>query len=1143
MSNINRELFYNFIHSLLINSNKDTIISKLDKEAIWIDDSLPYQPEISYNKPEEITKMLSTTSFPHLSQKDFGNIEYSCKYNDFNNEIECVCSNIPIDSNDEENSLKCSIKLKSKHLENSIFYVRTTYYAIDNSIKGGVLSFNYDKDFSLKYISDELASFLSFRNKAKLQFSCNSTLSCLITSDDKIKLSKAIKESLITREKFSVEFGIIDSLFNRKSIVLNAQTIEGNDNLFIIGAITKIENNHTTDLIMKKIIPQFLTMLQYFEQPVFWKDKYKKYQGFNSGFLEYCEDKRYTSIVGKNDLELFGKDKSTEFSSSDNDLLSGKIKFANDVGTISINNKTTIYRSYKIPLYINNKIEGTLGFIFNLTQEKNYKSQIKNTAHLYNYMFENSNIAYCIKDSEKTIVLTNKQFLQSFLNNKATNKNEHFSFLNHEQLKLLNECEGKVVKEKKQCQIDYVNIFNYQQNKNIFYKILITPILDDYNNIYRLIIKFDDLTKELEREKQIIKSYNKSLDLLSTSSNISYLRIDLETKEILFSRLQNSEINTNNIKYTKDLLFSRRNLFVYDFEFEDFYKKFSAESLDKSYDKNELLINQYSLRFDNKFYEFSIKTEYNLNPFTQHREAVLIIADVTDIIRANDIIVNFSEKEYDFIAILSMYADVVDVFYQNKKEIDFSSIKENPTINNFFETLFKIIKAKKTDIHYIHSIINNVLKTQKPDYLLIETDSGIFKNITITTLNNTKKLSVIVVCKDLTEINKKEMEIQRELKTLADNAIKTNKRNADFLSRISHDMRTPLNSILGLSNLGLEESKNKSCEDYYKKIASSSRYLSLLLNEIVELQKIEEGNFSLNLSHIYTLDLQEKILNIINPKLKEKNISIDIIQENKAPSYIFCDEKRIIDVISNLLINAINYSNSNSSIVWKYKYIKRPKLRIQHTISDNGVAMDNDFQKKMAKKLNKPNSTNNISENEKGLGLTVINSLLNAMGGTISYRSEYNGTTTFTVNIPFTISSSEQYEEQNSKKKYVNRSSLNDKKILLCEDNFTNTIIVKKLLSEYKIEVDVAKNGIEALKKVNSNNYDAILMDIMMPVMDGIETTAQIRKNNRDIPIIALSANANDVDYSKSIECGMNDHIIKPIDKDVLYDTLASYIK
>jgi signal transduction histidine kinase len=650
------------------------------------------------------------------------------------------------------------------------------------------------------------------------------------------------------------------------------------------------------------------------------------------------------------------------------------------------------------------------------------------------------------------------------------------------------------------------------------------------------------MTREVERDKQIIKSYNQSLNIISNNNKLSYIRIDLETQDVLFLRIKNKVQDSTNFKYTDKFLCEQKKYFIYDFEFDEYFNQLSFKQLDKAFNKKKKIELEYSIRKDNKFYEYSIKVDYSLNPFTNHREAILSSTDITDIRRAKDTIINFSEKEYDFIAVISMYVDFVNVFYQNKKEIDFSSITLNPTLSNFIDTMFSKIKAKKPDIHFLRSIINNVLKTHKPDYLLIETESGKFKNITITTLDDKKK-SVIMVCKDLTEINKKEMEIQRALKKLAEDAQLANKNNTDLLANISHDMRTPLTAIMGLSNLGIENTCDEKEKEYFRNIASSSRYLSLLLNDVIELQKIESGDFVLNPTQIYTPHFQSKILAIISPKLKEKNINFKIIGENKGPYYIYNDEDRLIKVLTNLITNAIKYTNVNGNITWRYKYLKKPKFHMQHIITDDGIGMSSDFQQIMAKKFTKDKNFPDDTISSSGLGLTVVNSLLHHMGGDIMCKSDLDLGTTFTVNIPLKVSSQEQYELQNNLKTYINRCALYDKDILICEDNDISVMIIKKHLEQYKINVDVACNGSQAVKMIYSKNYDAILMDIIMPVMNGIEATTRIRKTNKDIPIIALSSVSDKSDINNSITCGMNAHIIKPIDKDILFDTLATYIK
>lgn len=370
-----------------------------------------------------------------------------------------------------------------------------------------------------------------------------------------------------------------------------------------------------------------------------------------------------------------------------------------------------------------------------------------------------------------------------------------------------------------------------------------------------------------------------------------------------------------------------------------------------------------------------------------------------------------------------------------------------------------------------------------------------------------------------------------------------NKAKSNFLESISHDMKTPMNSIIGMSNFGLEECCQGECKSYFGQIKKSSNYLLNLLNDILDLQNIENNKLILEFEEIKISRLVNEIYRGIELKIKEKNIEFVIENEN-IEKYIKADKKRLKQIILNILDNALKYTSYGGKIIWKniVETIDEDKGIYTCVIEDNGKGISKKFQDKLMYKdftqeysnlLNKKGGT--------GLGLAITKKLIDKMDGSIKCFSKENKGTKFVIDISFYISKNSNkirdgFKDRNSEK------CLEGKKILICEDIEINRIILGKVLNSLGIIAEEAKNGEMAIQMVKSKNYHAILMDIRMPVMGGLEAAEKIRKFNKEIPIIAISANTYKEDVKKSLEAGMNGHIGKPLEKEKLYNILKELL-
>ena len=369
-----------------------------------------------------------------------------------------------------------------------------------------------------------------------------------------------------------------------------------------------------------------------------------------------------------------------------------------------------------------------------------------------------------------------------------------------------------------------------------------------------------------------------------------------------------------------------------------------------------------------------------------------------------------------------------------------------------------------------------------------------------------------------------------------------------LLSRLSHNLRTPMNAIINLAGFGLDEAMDNKIVEYFSNIKSSSEYLLGTLNDMLDLNTIKSGQIELRPSIVdFESDIND-ILATYVPKADKKDIAFKYVKKGHAPMYIFADKFRFNQIITNLLSNAIKYTPNFGKVYLKIKFHRaRDKRLLLHIeVIDNGIGMSEEFIDKIFLPFAREHNNLMYVGDGSGLGLTIVNNLVNLMGGEIQVKSKYGKGSAFTITIPtMEITNEEYYEKTRSKIDISQISRLNDKRILVVDDHELNLKILEKILKSAGCKVEIANNGLEAYEtyKVYPKDYfDGILMDIKMPLMDGYSCTKKIREENEEIPIIMLSANAYSEDIKLSLKKGANAHLSKPIEKEKLLNTMEFFI-
>lgn len=383
----------------------------------------------------------------------------------------------------------------------------------------------------------------------------------------------------------------------------------------------------------------------------------------------------------------------------------------------------------------------------------------------------------------------------------------------------------------------------------------------------------------------------------------------------------------------------------------------------------------------------------------------------------------------------------------------------------------------------------------------------------------------------------------KELEKEKEKALSADKAKSDFLATISHEMRTPLNGIVGLSELLKETSLDEEQGKLLSNLSYSSEHLHGLISDILDVTLIESGKLVLQTNDIDIKSEIEKLVSIVKPRVdKKEGLSIQIEHDKNVPHLVIGDQLRFRQVLLNLINNAIKFTDAGEiKITSELLKASDQGINIRVKVSDTGMGISSEGQKQLFSKFFKANVNSNIEGT--GLGLSISKNLVSLMGGDIGFESEEKVGSTFHFEIPF-----KEYIPIVNKEidTALKEKPLNDINLLIAEDVHINQVVIKKLVESLGLtSIDLAGNGEIAVKKVKENRYDVILMDIQMPVMGGLEASRLItdyfKGKNKPI-IIAVTANAFVSDLDNYEEAGINGYLSKPITKAALREALSNFI-
>ena len=402
---------------------------------------------------------------------------------------------------------------------------------------------------------------------------------------------------------------------------------------------------------------------------------------------------------------------------------------------------------------------------------------------------------------------------------------------------------------------------------------------------------------------------------------------------------------------------------------------------------------------------------------------------------------------------------------------------------------------------------------------------------------------------------------QRESLSIAlEEANQANKAKTAFLANMSHEIRTPMNAIIGLDRIALNDPGiSETTRDNLEKIGLSAQHLLGIINDILDMSRIESGRMTVKNEEFSFAKALAQVNTMISGQCRDKGIEYECRVKGAVDDYYIGDDMKLRQIILNILGNAVKFTPSGGTVTFVVEAVARfnGKTTLRLIIRDTGIGMSQEFLPRLFDAFSQEDSSSTNRYGSTGLGMAITRSIIELMNGTISVESEKHKGTTFTVTVTLTDCDRKTIREEEpalqprkDEKPLRETADLKGRRILLAEDVTVNAEIMMMVLSMREIQVDHAENGriaVEMFEEHEEGYYDAVLMDMRMPEMDGLEATRRIRAMNRSdaksIPIIALTANAFDEDVQHSMQAGLNAHLSKPVEPDILFETLEGLLQ
>jgi len=552
--------------------------------------------------------------------------------------------------------------------------------------------------------------------------------------------------------------------------------------------------------------------------------------------------------------------------------------------------------------------------------------------------------------------------------------------------------------------------------------------------------------------------------------------------------------------------------------FKDFEKhKDAIVSLLRSIGENEDFLNfKYERSLKDKNVVFSLLNKTSDDLKKANSELINRAKELDTLLNTIPALVFFKDMNLKYVIVNKAYCQFVD---QKVDAIIGKNIDEIFTGHDSHNEYRKIEKEVIKEGKSFYNIEEKIRRNSE--------DIWVSTNLAPVINQSGKTIGLIGVSWDKTE----QHDYETELRTAKDKAIEGTKVKNQFLANISHEIRTPLNGIIGMSQILTKTDLDKKQEDYLSILINSGDSLLSLVNDILDFSKIEAGESELDVQDFNFKGLLNDIKNIIEVKASEKGLEFDLIISPDFPEWVHGDNYKIKQIILNLAKNAIKFTRSGKiKIIASLEKKTKTGFNIQIKVSDSGIGIEKDKIANLFDGFYQLDASTTRKYGGTGLGLAICKKLAEMMGGKINVESTYGKGSDFWVNIKLA-----KPKEKNNIEIEIIDQNPQKLTVLLAEDNLVNQKVMEFSIKQIGFNIEIANNGVEAIKKYSNNKYHFILMDLQMPIMNGFDATIEIRKiqesEPRDhIPIIALTANATKADRKRSFDAGMDGFMSKPFD-------------
>lgn len=790
----------------------------------------------------------------------------------------------------------------------------------------------------------------------------------------------------------------------------------------------------------------------------------------------------------------------------------------------------------------------------NITKEKNLQYKLEENQQTLNTIIQSRKLFFWeYFPSEQIAILS--QPLQDALHSRTIinnfPQNVSADFLHPDSLPIYMELHDRVKRGETSSSCDVQVLVGGVYR---WYKLLYTPIYDRNSRL----VKYIGTAQNIDSYKALENFYQLEIQRSSNSSGnlLGFATSNLISGEVLEYKIVNRCGSPASIANHEHLL-SIMTDYIFDRnDAQKLLQLFSRKSLISLSAKSQQVELSY-IKFEPGSSPIWVKTQVRFlhDPSTDSLLALFCTYNINDEKMYQEVIDSAVAYDHDLVAHINLNTDSA-VFFSGKNyyRTFVNNSKGYKSIYQDYCDTFVVPEEKESFMQKVSAAnIRQALSADNTYEFIYHCNENGFglRTKRLRFVNYNRDLAIVIMTQtDITELINQQEKQKKQLADALEKAKVANAAKTSFLSRLSHDMRTPMNGILGLTYLASEKKDVSEIKADLNQIDQSGHYLLNLINDTLDLNKIETGKLELHPSIVPGEKIFAHLTAVLLPLMKEKEISFITNLTRIHWPVLNVDVTRIEQILVNLISNSIKFTPPQGTIELAIEIIAQSSTSLvsSFTIKDNGIGMSAEFLPHVFEPFSQEHSKSNDNKYPgTGLGMTIVKKLVEMMNGKISVSSQIGKGTEIVFSLILPIAKETDTIEFSGEKSTTN---LKGKHILLCEDHPLNALIAKQMLLRRGMTVETASNGLEGLKLFTQNepgHFDAILMDILMPELNGLETTRRIRALDREdaqsIPIIALSANAFDEDRRKSSEAGMNVHITKPIDPKVLYTTLANIVK